>query len=179
MLGDPYCEHHGFNPCHCGYNKMTITPDFSTLLNFYTVINCSQCGKHPSVCMCKGSSDPHNDIRQYQGTLPDDVPLSVDITQPQEEKPVKKWADECRETAKRVNAQPSSPEPKSLYIFMLERCKTACTVGQMVKIFFWKKDLPIWSQQEIYLAADLLRGDNFKVETYSLEGDIRIHISWE
>lgn len=173
--GDPYCPIHGFTPCRCWeYRQFAVYQPFNPIYNMIPTTlqmpaitdTCSGCGKHPSVCMCASSSDPFQD-------------LVNDLRESRTKKtPVKKWADECKENAQKVNAAPE-PEPKSLYIFMLERCKRASAKGEFAEHFFWKTNLPIWSAQEIQLAADMLREDNFQVEVVPLDNDIRVRISWE
>jgi len=125
---------------------------------------CKGCQKHEAFCMCPSSSDPFHD-------------LARDISKtPTIKAPIKKWADELRETAEKVN-QSSTPEPKSLYTYLLERCKQSANRGD-ISATFWKKNLSLWTQQEIEMASDLLRDDNFKVQVMTAENDVRIHISW-
>lgn len=182
-IGDPYCPIHGISPCRCWYNRQfyftpTLYQPYNPMLSIMMDI-CSGCGKHPSVCMCKSSSDPYNDI-QYQATLPEGTSICIDPSKPQEVKPVKKWADECRETAQKAK-KTFPPEPRSLYIYMLERCKHESNDGHFVKNFYWPAALPVWSKEELEMAADLLREDNFTVELVQLEygdNDLMVRISW-
>lgn len=125
---------------------------------------CKMCQKHEAFCMCASSSDPFHDFARDISKTP-----TIKV-------PIKKWADTLRETAEKIN-QDSTPEPKSLYTYLLERCKQSANRGDIFATF-WKKNLSLWTQQEIEMAADLLRDDNFKVQIAPMEDNVRIHISW-
>ena len=111
------------------------------------------------------------------------LPEGVSITDEQVygELPVKKLADEL----KLIAIEASMPnkqyvEGKSAYYFLLERAKIAARKGSF-EIRFWMSKLP-WTKEELELAGDLLRKDNFAV-TVQLINDIRnydveITVNW-
>lgn len=170
--GDPYCPRHGFIPCRC-WEKTNLG-------------QCVGCGKHPDSCMCGASSDPWRDLvqqhnislRDLVAQMPQGVQICQDMTQPQEDKPVKKWADELRETAQQVG-EPT--ECRSAYYYFLERSKLAAKRGNF-SATFWMSKLP-WTKQEIEGAAELLRQDNFQVKIQVAEDlrevDTEVIVSWQ
>jgi hypothetical protein len=137
---------------------------------------CKGCNKYEAYCMCKGTSNPYYDMQALEGVLPDGVSIQVDPSKIQETKPVKKWADELREIAVKVSEH-RDYEGFSAYIYMLERCKLAAKHGEC-GIVYWKNNLHLWCKEELEIAADLLRKDNFAVEVAPMNDDIRIVVNW-
>lgn len=177
--GDPYCKEHGFIPCQCHYYG-SVMSKVPTTIQMETVSQsnfpmCGTCGKHQGTCICGGSSDPYRDI--LTGVASSVSQVCVDITKPIEDVPVRKWADELRDTAKTAHTNPDH-EPKSLYTYILERCKMRAKKGDYFA-FFHRNSLMLWTLTEFEMAADLLRKDNFEVEVTPLSGDVRLRISWE
>lgn len=172
--GDPYCPKHGFTPCNCGVYTSSRTRGESV---------CSGCGRHPGVCMCGASSNPwadlHNiSLRDLVAQSPVGTQICQDPSQPQEVKPIKKWADELRETAQQVG---EATECRSAYYYFLERAKLAAKRGNF-SATFWTSKLP-WTKEEIEGAAELLRQDNFQVKIRIAEDlqevDTEVIVSWQ
>lgn len=174
--GDPFCPIHGFTPCMCGQYPNLGDPFFYNPycnlgnLMFQVQIPCSGCKKHPSVCVCGATSNPYHDMRALEGAT---------LTPRNPNEPVKKWADELKETAKKVN-DAKEVEGRSAYYFFLERSKLAAKKGNF-SATFWMSCLP-WTKEEIAMAANLLRQDNFQVSVEPADdlqqADIEIKVSW-
>jgi hypothetical protein len=173
--GDPWCVIHGFSPCGCKLYPYYGQPMLTAQQSNFAL--CGECGKHQGTCICGGSSDPWADRARLTAQVREGTQISMDVTKPQVEVPIKKWADELREIAIKADEH-RDYEGFSAYIYMLERCKLAAKRGDC-GIVYWKNNLYLWCKEELEIAADLLRQDNFKVEMFPWkDDDIRIVVNW-